>query len=58
MTFKTMLPVLATTALVALALPGFAQDKTKANVDTSATGTNRCIAPARAIVASNRDGSR
>ncbi len=44
MTFKTMLPVLATTALVALALPGFAQDKTKANVDTSATGTKGAVA--------------
>ncbi len=44
MIIKTLLPVLATTALVALALPAFAQDKTKANVDTAATGTKGAVA--------------
>lgn len=44
MKIKSLLPVLATTALVALALPAFAQDKTKPNVDTTATGTKGAVA--------------
>ncbi|RUS59415.1 hypothetical protein EGN72_15940 [Pseudorhodobacter sp. E13] len=38
MTFKSFSTILATTALVAFAAPGFAQDKTGLNMDEAATG--------------------
>lgn len=45
MVLKTLLPVLATTALVALSLPAMAQDATKGpNVVSSATGTKGPVA--------------
>ncbi|MDN5786076.1 hypothetical protein [Pseudorhodobacter sp.] len=39
MTLKSLTTILATTALVAFAAPGFAQDKSGPNVDETATGT-------------------
>lgn len=43
MAFKSLFPVLATTALVALSLPAFAEDKGP-NVNTTATGTKGGVA--------------
>ena len=43
MTFKSLFPVLATTALVSLCLPAFAEEKGP-NVNTAATGTKGGVA--------------